>query len=46
MKIRVNGKEYKVVMLSFNSYEECYYYYVDGEDEPFSDNDYEIEVIE
>ena len=46
MKIKVNGKEYKVIMLTFNSYEECYYYYVEGEEEPFNDNDHNIEIID
>lgn len=46
MKIRVNDVEYNVEWTDFDCFDECYYYYVEGQDEPFNDLDDFIEVIE
>lgn len=46
MKIRVNETIYNVEYTDWDRFDECYYYYVEGQDEPFNDLDDFVEIVE
>jgi len=43
--VSIDGKRYILRATRFDPYEGCTFYYVEGEDEPFSDNDHYIEIV-
>lgn len=46
MKIKVDGKIYKVVKVVFDPFDKGNYYFVEGQKTPFGDLDYEIEIVD
>lgn len=46
MKIKVHNKIYEVIRKTYDTYYECYFYYVGERDEPFCDLSDDIEVVE
>ena len=44
-KVKINGKVYTLIQTIYDPFHGCFYYFVDGEREPFCDLDNEIEVI-
>lgn len=46
MKIRIDGELYQVTKVEFVRADESYNYFVEGQDEPYNDNDCFIEIVE